>query len=153
MLKGQWGVGKTWFIEKYREKPKGQEEVKSPKQKFLYISLYGITTFSEIEDQFFQQSHPILSSKGMAIAGKIFKGALKTTLKIDLNSDGKEDGSISSQIPDINFPDYLKNTDRHILIFDDLERCQMDIGSLLGYINYFVEHQDLKVIIIANEDD
>jgi KAP family P-loop domain len=153
LLKGQWGVGKTWFIEKYREKPKGQKEVQSPEQKFLYISLYGITTFSEIEDQFFQQLHPILSSKGMAIAGKIFKGALKTTLKIDLNSDGKEDGSISSQIPDINFPDYLKNTDQHILIFDDLERCQMDIGSLLGYINYFVEHQDLKVIIIANEDE
>jgi tRNA A37 threonylcarbamoyladenosine biosynthesis protein TsaE len=27
LLKGQWGVGKTWFVEKYREKHESQKEV------------------------------------------------------------------------------------------------------------------------------
>ncbi|MEC4817740.1 MAG: P-loop NTPase fold protein, partial [Scytonema sp. PMC 1069.18] len=86
LLKGQWGCGKTWFINRYREKPKTNN------QKFLYVSLYGMTSFSEIEDTFFQQLHPVLSSKGMAITAKIFKGFLKGALKIDLNSDGNDDG-------------------------------------------------------------
>jgi GTPase SAR1 family protein len=147
LLKGQWGSGKTWFIDKYSEK------LVKDKQKCLYISLYGVTTFAEIEDQFFQQLHPVLSSKRMAITGKIFKGLLRLSLKIDLDGDSKEDASVSPQIPEINLPDYLKNTDQCILIFDDLERCKIDLGNILGYINSFVEHQGLKVIIIANETE
>jgi hypothetical protein len=147
LLKGQWGSGKTWFIEKY------QKETATSQKRYLYISLYGVTSFSEIEDLFFQQLHPILSSPGMAITGKIAKGILKGSLKIDLDRDAKDDGTWSPQINDINLPKYLKNTDKHILIFDDLERCNISIESLLGYINYFVEHKRLKVILIANEDE
>ncbi len=101
MLRGKWGSGKSWFINDYMQK-KGED-------KFLYVSLYGITSYKEIEDSFFQQLHPVLASKGMKIAGKILKGLLKTTVKIDLDRDGKEDGNISSGVPDINLPDYLKN--------------------------------------------
>lgn len=101
LLKGQWGSGKTWFINKYRE------NLKARNQKCLYISLYGMTSSSEIEDAFFQQLHPILSSKGMAITGKIFKGLLKGTLKIDLNDDRRDDGTLNVQIPEINLPEYL----------------------------------------------
>jgi GTPase SAR1 family protein len=147
LLQGQWGSGKTWFINKYRK------ILKDRNQKCIYVSLYGMTSFSDIEDAFFQQLHPILSSKGMAITGKILKGIIKGTLKIDLDSDKNEDGRINIQIPDINIPEYLKNTDKSILIFDDLERCKIDLSNVLGYINYFVEHQDLKVIIIANENE
>ncbi|MEM9650150.1 MAG: P-loop NTPase fold protein, partial [Bacteroidota bacterium] len=38
LLKGEWGCGKTWFINKYREK------LEKKKQKFLYVSLYGMTS-------------------------------------------------------------------------------------------------------------
>ncbi|MEQ9354009.1 P-loop NTPase fold protein [Coleofasciculus chthonoplastes] len=139
LLKGQWGAGKTWFIKKYYEK------LKADKQKCLYVSLYGMTTFSEIEDAFFQQLHPVLAFKGMAITGKIFKEAIKSTTKFDIEKIKLETKG--------NLPDYLKDADKSILIFDDLERCKIKLGSILGYINYFVEHQDLKVIIIANEDE
>ena len=146
LLKGVWGSGKTWFIKKYREKLE-------KKKKVLYVSLYGITDFAEIDDIFFQQLHPVLSSKGMAIAGKILKGTLKTTLKIDLGDDSNGNASVSSQIPDIDLPDYLKQTDGCILFFDDLERCKLSIENILGYINYFVEHDGLKTVIVANEDE
>ena len=146
LLKGEWGCGKTWFVNKYLEK------LKQKKQKSLYVSLYGMTSFSEIEDAFFQQLHPVLSSKGMAITGKILKGVLRGTLKIDLDGDKKDDGSVTATIPEINLPDYFNNTDESILVFDDLERCQIEIGNLLGYINSFVEHQGLKVILVANEE-
>ena len=102
LLKGVWGSGKTWFIKKYCEK------LGEKKKKVLYVSLYGITDLAEIDDIFFQQLHPVLSSRGMAIAGKILKGALKTTLKIDFGDDSSSNASVSSQIPDIDLPDYLE---------------------------------------------
>lgn len=147
LLKGQWGSGKTWFINRYCER------LKENGKQHLYISLYGMSAISEIEDKFFQLLHPILSSKGMAITGVIVKGLLKGALKIDLNSDNKEDGTWNIQIPEINLPKHLENINKSVLIFDDLERCNIDIGNLLGYINYFVEHQELKVILVANEDE
>lgn len=150
LLKGKWGVGKTWFLKEIMASLHNPDyRVKT----HLYVSLYGVASFEEIENEFFRQLHPVLSSKKMVLAGKVGKGLLKTALKIDLNGDGKNDGSISSQVPDINLPDYLSNTKGLILVFDDLERASMDLENLLGYINYFVEHQGYKVVIIANEDE
>jgi hypothetical protein len=143
MLRGKWGSGKTWFIKEYISSKR--------KKEFLYVSLYGVTSYTEIEYAFFQQLHPILASKGMKLAGKILKGLIKTTIKVDLDGDGKEDGNVSSGIPDINLPDYMKNVDSKIIVFDDLERCSIAIPNIMGYINQFVENYGLKVIILANE--
>ncbi|MUL39574.1 P-loop NTPase fold protein [Gloeocapsopsis dulcis] len=144
LLKGRWGSGKTWFINRYYKRP--GENIK-----YLYVSLYGMTNFSDIEYAFFQQLHPVLSHKGLGFAGKILKGLLKATVKIDL--DDNKQGIASIQVPDIDLPEGLKNADDNILIFDDLERCKIDISNVLGYINYFVEQKGMNVIIIANEEE
>ncbi|MEA5427321.1 P-loop NTPase fold protein [Arcicella lustrica] len=145
LLRGNWGSGKSWFIHEY---------IKSKAENsFLYVSLYGVTSYTEIEEILFEQIHPFLASKGMKIASKVLKGLIKTTIKVDFDGDKKDDGSISSGIPDINIPDYIKNIDKKTLIFDDLERCSIEIYNILGYINQFVENNELKVIIIANEEE
>ncbi len=140
LLQGEWGCGKTWFIknliEKYRE-----EQNEENGKKFLYLSLYSVRSSDEIEDQLFQQLHPVLSSKAMSLTAKALKGALRGGLKIDLNGEATA------------LPDYLIKTDDCVLIFDDLERCKMPIEDTFGYVNSYVEHQGLKVIIIANEDE
>ncbi|GAB6061203.1 P-loop NTPase fold protein [Desulfonatronum parangueonense] len=143
MLKGKWGCGKTWFVKKYLEV--------NFKDKYLLISLYGVKSYREIEDLFFQKLHPFLSSKKMALAGKILKGALKATIKLELDKKGTT--IIDSQIPDIELANYFNKADGKILVFDDLERCCINIQDILGYINHFVEHQGFKAIIICNEDD
>lgn len=147
LLKGKWGTGKTWFINQTLKSLAQQDG------KYLYVSLYGVTSFEEVEDEFFKQLHPLLSSKSMALTGKIAKGLLRTTLKIDLDGDGKADGSVSAQAPELNLPDYLTNTSGFIIVFDDLERASINLESLLGYINHYVEHQGYKVIIVANEEE
>jgi GTPase SAR1 family protein len=131
LIKGEWGAGKTWFINKYCDKLKGNN------QKTLYTSLYGMSSIQDIDEAFFRLLHPIMSSRGVAITGKIAKALLKGALKIDLNNDNNADGSWSIQIPDIDFPD-LKDVDESILIFDDLERCSIELSILLGYVNHFV---------------
>lgn len=147
LLKGKWGSGKSWFINKYIDKKKS-ENIKP-----LYVSLYGVNSFSQIEDSLLEQISPFWNSKGMKIAGKLGKGLLKGTLKLDLDGDNKDDGNWSFSIPDIEQKFKIKDSDFSLLIFDDLERCSLEIENILGYINTFVESQDLKVIIIANEEE
>ncbi len=73
-------------------------------------------------------------------------------MKIDWDGDEKDDGNASIKFLDFK-PEDLLNTKDYILIFDDLERCSINIINLLGYINFFVEHQSYKVILIANEEE
>lgn len=145
LLKGKWGSGKSWFIRNFIDKHQDKN--------FLYVSLYGVITTKEIEERIFEQLHPILSSKTAKIAGSILRSIIKTTIKIDINSDKKDDVSILSQIPDLKLPDYLTDTNKKVLIFDDLERCSLSINTVLGFINQFVENQDQRVILIANEEE
>ena len=147
LLNGEWGSGKTWFVKKYIEKQK------SLKKKVAYISLNGLSKTSEIDEAIFKCIHPVLGSKQAKLTGQILKGALKATLRIDLDGDSKSDGSVNASVPDIKLPDYLKIDDNFILIFDDLERCELKIEETLGYINYFVEQENIKVLVVSNDTE
>ncbi|MDF0552289.1 P-loop NTPase fold protein [Kamptonema sp. UHCC 0994] len=158
LLKGQWGCGKSWFINRYIQKLKDIQKLKEGSKTPLYVSLYGVNSFSQIDDLLFEQIHPILSSKGAKIAGKVLKGLLsKWVVNIDTNSDKKFDGNVQPSLPEISIkdlmnPSVVKDSQYSILVFDDLERCGIEIESILGYINSFVESEYLKVVIIADED-
>ena len=141
LLKGKWGSGKTYYINKFIS------SLKKNKQKFVYVSLYGVSSYEEIEDKFFEQLHPSLSNKKMIIGGRTFKKLLKSTYNPNMDENHK------NKISNNSFPSYLTDTQEHILIFDDLERCSIPINDMLGYMNYFVEHQSYRVIIVANEDE
>ena len=146
LLKGKWGSGKSHFINEYKE------HLKTNEHKFIYVSLYGVTSYDEIETKFLETIHPRLYNKKTIFAGKIAKQFLKGTLKIDWDDNGQENAELETKIPDFK-PEDLLNTKDYILIFDDLERCSINIINLLGYINFFVEHQSYKVILIANEEE
>ena len=146
LLKGKWGSGKSHFINEYKE------HLKTNEHKFIYVSLYGVTSYDEIETKFLETIHPRLYNKKTIFAGKIAKQLLKGTLKIDWDGNGQENAELETKIPDFK-PEDLLNTKDYILIFDDLERCSINIINLLGYVNHFVEHQSYKVILIANEEE
>lgn len=149
LLKGKWGAGKTFFIQNYRRKLE-----KFQKKKSIYINLYGASRLSDIDDKFLQELYPIRSSQAAGVAWKVLKGLLKGSLKIDLDQDGREDGSWSFQIPEISLPKHLEDVNQRILVFDDLERCNIKLEDLFGYINYFVENESgTKVIVVANEEE
>jgi KAP-like P-loop domain-containing protein len=148
LLTGPWGVGKTYLIKKFIESRTIDVGDESKKDRTLYVSLYGITSVRQIEDEFLRQLHPILSSKGMKIAWAVTKKLVKATAKVEL---GDEEVSIDAQLPDIDLNDYFETPKECLLVFDDLERCSMNVSDVLGYINSFVEHHGFKAIILANE--
>lgn len=86
--------------------------------------------------------------KGGKILGdgyKSFSSAISNIFKIPL-PDAK-----SIDITELmsNFIDISKK----LIIFDDLERVNISINEVLGFINDYVEHKDVKCIIVANEKE
>lgn len=143
MLRGPWGSGKTWFMERY------QEELRAKGKKPLYVSLFGVLKPSDISDQFFAQVHPMLGNAKVQKTWALAKSLLRGTLKLDLDGDGKDDGALQIAIPEL---EKWASTEGAILIFDDLERCGMPIDAILGFINQFVEHDGYRVLVLANEE-
>lgn len=143
MIKGPWGSGKTHLI-------KGV--VETADMKSLYASLNGISSTKEIEAEFFRQLHPVLSNPKVKLLGKFVQSALKVNLNFDAYGDTKHDGGLQAGVPDMDLTKYADSPERLLLVFDDLERCHLPVSQVLGYINFFVEHSECKVIILADED-
>lgn len=154
MLRGAWGCGKTFFIRQWMEQLKNNRDADKLKWQPIYVSLYGLTTTQQITEQINKEISPWLYSKGMKLAKNILKAASKIALKYDIDGDGKDEGSATCDLDSILL---LKEENSEIkgnkiLIFDDLERCDVKLETLLGYINYFSEHCKCKVIIIGDEN-
>lgn len=69
MPKGAWGSGKTWFVERVLEEYKQAHT----EFKFLKVSLYGINSIEQIEDEFYRQLHPVLSNKALIFGANVLK--------------------------------------------------------------------------------
>ena len=157
MITGKWGCGKSFFIQNWILKYQENQDEKADKLllKPIYVSLYGLTGVQQITDSINREISPWLYSKGIKFAKKIMKIASKAILKYDFDtdSDGKNDGSISCSLDGLSL---LKNESsdiigNKIIIFDDFERSQIELQTLLGYINAFTEHYKCKVIIIGDD--
>ena len=155
MIDGEWGCGKTYFVKNCLFKAidshqAGTERHRTPK----YISLYGIKTVSEIQDAIV-----------FALAEEIT--VRKDTPEKQENKAGTgrkflfSSWRIAKAIRDIKAPDtnlyelfgnWLK-LDAFVFIFDDIERCDCPLNEVFGFINGLVEHEGVKVILVANEKE
>lgn len=156
MLKGKWGCGKSFFVQNwikdYQEETKKGDAVLEP----IYVSLYGLKETSQITEAIDRALRPFLYSKGAEWTKKICKIAGKLIFKtsFDLDNNGTEDISMDATLDSLSLL-VSRNNDNEvgtkIIVFDDLERCLIDMKLLLGYINGFVEHGACHVIIVGDE--
>ncbi|EBU5304398.1 hypothetical protein ITK37_002327 [Salmonella enterica] len=154
MITGGWGAGKTHFIESFIKEYNKNAIDNQSGNKIIKISLFGFKTTSSIDEMIFQSLHPLLGHRYTKLAGNILKGALKLGCKIDINGDSKPDVDINASLDKIKFSEiFSTNTDSGeiIIALDDLERTDIPLKEILGYVNYLVEISKVKVILIANE--
>ncbi|MFJ4193121.1 P-loop NTPase fold protein [Pseudomonas sp. NPDC089534] len=167
LLNGPWGSGKTHLIQsfldnhfssppsrsrsiakrilKYLITPgmnryfndKAQERSAS---NYIYISLYGLKSDEDISARIIASAIPGLGLKSSKILGGIIKPFLSTLQYAKL-------------IPDLSARDFISKFHKKTYIFDDIERCEIPIKQLLGYINQFIEHGERNVILVANTDE
>ena len=148
LVTGSWGAGKTWLVRDY---------FRSRHNECLYVSAYGAKDSDEIAQRLFVAMYPVLSSKGVAIAGRVVKGLLKGALKIDLDGDSQPDATLSPQLPGVeDAQDVAKAAQRFrgkTIVIDDLERSSAEQHDLWGLLNRLVEDERARVVVIANEDE
>ncbi|WP_241151859.1 P-loop NTPase fold protein, partial [Pseudomonas viridiflava] len=117
------------------------------------ISLFGLKSLLEIDAQIFQTLHPILGSKPAKLVGNILKGAVSVGFRMDLYGDKKDETSTNFKLDKLDLSSLgIGVTSDIVLIFDDLERTEISIREILGYVNFMIEVTQVKVILIANEE-
>ena len=158
LIKGSWGCGKTYFIDKWlatQKKEKDNSEVYYTLDP-IYVSLYGISSTKQIDEEIKRVVSPFLHSKVIRTAGKVLKLAISAAVRydVDLDKEGDDDMRMTCTIDPKAL---LGSNDPHIkgnrlLVFDDIERSKMDIKEVMGYINYYVEHIGCNVIVVGDDE-
>lgn len=159
LLKGKWGCGKTylvsqWIDDTFKNPINKNDVVLEP----IRVTLYGLTETEQITKAIDRQLHPFLYSKAAKIGAGILKIAGKVVMRTDLDfdGDGNNDASLTTSLDSLSFlaskDDNIKPSSLKVMIFDDLERSNIPMKELLGYINYFVEYCGCHVVIVGDED-
>ena len=150
MINGEWGSGKTYFWNhKIRNKIEAMQ-VNGKKYTTIYMSLYGISNLEEISKKIFIETTQLMDknlkrymgSKGEKVIPEYAKTGLDMTNFFGVTQNGDK----------IDYEEFFSTEDK-VLCFDDLERANVDVIDILGYINNFVEHDHIKTIIICNEKE
>lgn len=153
LLKGEWGVGKT-YLWKTRIAPalKGN--------RYLYISLFGVGSVAELRSRLMTNLVGEMSSstskwKGAFDIGaqlvknlpKVVAAGAKGVIEKQFGKDVLSylDGLHIELDPLQFFPSDV------VVCFDDLERKKLSDDELLGVINFLTEQKNARVLLIANE--
>ncbi|WP_186431380.1 P-loop NTPase fold protein [Clostridium sp. BSD9I1] len=148
MIDGDWGSGKTYYWDNIVKTQIENVKVGGKNYKTIYISLYGVASLDEISKNIFVQSYTQKYGWFRKLRKNKVINKIPEIGKIALNGAGL----LGLSVGDINI-DFSKLTSfgNIVLCFDDLERANIEVSEVLGYINNFVEHDHIKTIIIANE--
>lgn len=132
---GSWGVGKTHVV---------RQECSSKNP--IYVSLFGISTIEEIHSQVTLEMLPESMKRVAQTAdaaekgGETAAGISGAILSLGSKLAGKAIHAYCLKEADSSRP----------IIFDDLERSNLNLKDLLGAINTYIEHEPYSVIIIAD---
>ena len=150
MINGEWGSGKTHF---WNHKIKNKiESMQLNGKKFttIYMSLYGISNLEDISKKIFIETTQLMdknlrkymNSNGISSIPEYAKTGIDMANFFGVSQNGER----------LDYSEFF-STDDKVLCFDDLERANVDVIDILGYINNFVEHDHIKTIIICNEKE
>lgn len=145
MLSGDWGIGKSHYI---------QHELVTFLQtqkiaQCVVISLYGMNSVAEISKSIYLelrakklQSQNEITATGKMMAKTVWKG-ITSCFGIDLSCSEEDMQKIYESV----------NLSGKIIIIEDIERTQINILELLGYVNSLVEQDRIKVLLVVNEKE
>lgn len=145
MLTGPWGCGKSYYIREELIPYLSKED--HGNHSCIVVSLYGLTDLHDVSKAVYMEA------RFGAVTPKTERGqtaslTAKTVLKgvagffgIDLSADS---GDLQKLYESVNLAGKL-------VIFEDVERTQIDIFEFLGYVNNLTEQDGVKVLLVTNE--
>lgn len=155
-IKGEWGVGKTFYW-KAEVEPCIDEKVHDSFKKYSYVSLFGLDSLEDLKFAVFQNA---VNKKEANISGK--------SPSLDMFSDKTHWKSFwiywrrLSKIFDVWRPNisvdvrsvsyaFVRDT---VVCLDDMERASdsLDFRDILGLVSSLKEQKNCKVILIFNDE-
>ncbi len=155
MLNGEWGTGKSYFIENNLVPSLTSISSESQGHQCLVISLYGVSSLSEVSQTLLLR----MLSKGHPKKPKLFGKFSQTAIEggnfvlQTLIKSGANKWNIDLGNPDKLFSAIQNSIDlaKVLIIFEDIERTGIDLIEFMGYVNNLVEHNHAKILLVANE--
>lgn len=150
MINGEWGSGKTHFWNNKIRKKIESLQLNGKRYTTIYMSLYGISNLEEISKKIFIETTQLMDknlrkfmdTNGQTTIPEYAKTGIDMANFFGVTQNGDR----------VDYGEFF-STDDKVLCFDDLERANVDVIDILGYINNFVEHDHIKTIIICNEKE
>lgn len=145
MLTGEWGSGKTYYVEHDLI-----TFLKENKVTAITVSLYGLNDVAMISKSIYMELRmSVLGGKSSEVVttGKLIaKNIIKNIIGLaGINVELSDDELIKLY--------ESVNLENKLLILEDVERSSINIAYLLGYVNGLVERDGVKVLLIANENE
>ena len=157
LLDGVWGCGKTFFVKEHLI----PTLKKNKNSNIFQVSLYGISDVEMIQEQIYAQWLEAcaeemaeklgligqLANKSFSILSFLGKPAIRAA-ESKMGAEGA-----SKEVLNSIAEKFISKNSRNIIIFDDIERCRIDIIQLMGFLNNLSENNGFKLILIANEKE
>ena len=142
--------GKTHFWNNKIRKKIESMQLNGKKYTTIYMSLYGISNLEEISKKIFIETTQLMDKNLRRFMNASGQQTIPEYAKTGI--DMANFFGVTQNGDKINYKEFF-STDDKVLCFDDLERANVDVIDILGYINNFVEHDHIKTIIICNEKE
>ncbi|GAB2648961.1 P-loop NTPase fold protein [Vibrio panuliri] len=132
LVKGQWGVGKTFHIEQCLEENK-------EKYKYIKVSLFGLDNIEDLsravsESLINNYISPSISKFGKTVASVPFISKF-----------------IPKELPSLDEISMENSFTKFVIFFDDIERMTLDLQMFFGYVDRLKNTSPFKMVIALND--
>lgn len=147
MLSGEWGSGKTHFW-------KNEIEPKFKKKPYAYVSLYGKTSISSIENDLYIQVYSSTNDEGDFISkasSTLISMYARVFKPISIIDAGESEKAVLASKHKKAIEALQQNA---VICFDDFERKSkdVDLNDLFGFITQLALNFNCKIVLILNSD-
>ncbi len=151
LLSGEWGSGKTFFIDSIVA-----EELLSS-HLFIRVSLFGVSSVNELNAMIKKE---YINKTASGISHFLNKVPGEFVDKTKAIAAGAMESNVVTRaftpLLSISFEDFVTvenviGEKKIVLVFDDFERSTINLKELLGVINEYNENKGFNVIVLANE--
>ena len=154
LLKGEWGCGKTYFVDNILSKELEYRRL------FIRISLFAINSIEAIHKEI-KREYVNKTIESFPLIEKAKKRLSPLKGLLELNDKAKNYKELLNGIISVDLYDWItikneyeeKDTKKRVVIvFDDIERSSLKPSEIMGVINDYCENRHFHVIILANEE-
>ena len=154
VIKGKWGIGKTYTWERCLEECAGDDRP----ERYAYVTLFGLNSIQDIKKSIFENTVNLKENEGEPSIDTFLSNGwdkvVPSIKKITSLSKGMKIPYFSNMSGAVDLVSEFFIKDQLVCI-DDLERRSksLDIKDVLGLVSHLKEKKKCKIVLIYNDGE